>query len=57
MAQETVAVEVAQSNGFPEEMAHFIGCLETGTAPMIGPGDGLRGVEIIQGVYGKAKLP
>jgi predicted dehydrogenase len=56
-SKETVAVEVAQSNGFPEEMAHFIRCLEAGTAPMIGPADGLRGVEIIQGVYGKAKLP
>lgn len=51
---DKVKIEVPQSNGFAEEIAEFRKSIESGSAPVIGASDGLRGLEIIQNAYGKA---
>lgn len=50
-AQESEWLEVEASGGFAEQTAHFLASIAAGTTPSPGVGDGLRAVEIIDGIY------
>lgn len=43
-----------RENGYPQELAHFLGCMETGQAPRESAADGLAVLEIMLAAYHSA---
>jgi predicted dehydrogenase len=41
-------------DGFDRQIAHFVQCVRTGTAPMVTGRDGLRAIEVIEQLYRQA---
>lgn len=50
------SISVKATGGFTEQLAHFVESTRCGTAPLTGIQDGLRAVEIVEGVYQQRPL-
>lgn len=48
---KTESIPVAKSEGFQEQAAYFLSCIESGTPAEPGAFDGRRAVEVITGIY------